>query len=383
MNSCPVRKRLPVTNRVADLRFALATATDDAELRARMSADIMPGTIAVSFRREPSFFTGCEVLGRQYQVIKCTDNSSNRIIGLGSRYINSSYINGVECRTGYLADLRIQPEYRRRSVLARGYRFLRELHNRDPVPLYLTMILDGNTTAETILTSGRAGLPRYNPIGKISTPAIFLGARKRAIRLDGIHCRRAAPQDKESIFRFMALHRPEKQLAQAVHEQDLGSKTLRGLSIDDFYLAMRGEEIAGIIACWDQSTYRQTHIEKYGFGLGLVRPAYNLVSTVTPYRPLPSRGEKMPFFYLAFVTIEGNDREIFASLLRFMYNDRCNAAWHYFIAGFHELDPLAGVLDDYRGICAAGRLFVVHYPENLPDREHLDGRIPHIEISMI
>ena len=368
---------------MVELRFGLATASDDAELRARMSADIMPGKIAVSFRREPSFFAGCDVLGRQYQIIKCTDDSSNRIIGLGSRYINSCYINGAERRTGYLADLRIQPEYRGRLALARGYRYLQELHNRDPAPLYLTMILDGNTAAETILTSGRAGLPVYRPAGKIRTPAVFLDTRRRAIPLQGIVCRRARPPDRQKIFSFMALHRPGKQFAQVVHEHDLGSNTLRGLSIDDFYLAMRGDEIAGVIAAWDQSACRQTHVERYSLGLGLARPFYNLFSAVTPYRPLPSCGEKIPFFYLAFVTIENNDREIFASLLRYVYNDRCRSVWHYFIAGFHESDPLAGVLDDYRGISAAGRLFVVYYPENLPDYARLDGRIPNIEISMI
>ena len=65
--------------------FALAQPADDAELRARMAADRMTGTIAVSFRREPSFFAGCRVQGDAAQVVKCTDTQDGTFVGLGTR----------------------------------------------------------------------------------------------------------------------------------------------------------------------------------------------------------------------------------------------------------------------------------------------------------
>ena len=41
--------------------LSLATPEDDAELRAILAATPMPGRIAVSFRREPSFFDAAVV----------------------------------------------------------------------------------------------------------------------------------------------------------------------------------------------------------------------------------------------------------------------------------------------------------------------------------
>ena len=65
--------------------FDLAGPADDAQLRARMAEDRMEGSIAISFRREPSYFAGCRVQGDATQVMKCVDTATGRIVGLGSR----------------------------------------------------------------------------------------------------------------------------------------------------------------------------------------------------------------------------------------------------------------------------------------------------------
>ena len=116
------------------LNYALATHEDDAALRARMAEDWLHGDITVSFRREPCFFYGSGVQGKQAQVIKCVDSDTNKLIGLGSRLVNDAFINGKKQRIGYLADLRTHPDYRGGTALVRGYRYLRKLHVADPLP---------------------------------------------------------------------------------------------------------------------------------------------------------------------------------------------------------------------------------------------------------
>jgi hypothetical protein len=103
---------------MSKFEFALATPNDDAQLRQRMADDWMEGTISVSFRREPNYFHGCNVQGETVQVIKCTEQETGRIIGLGSRLISKAFINGEIKPLGYLADLRGHPEYRRGTLFA-------------------------------------------------------------------------------------------------------------------------------------------------------------------------------------------------------------------------------------------------------------------------
>ena len=165
--------------------------------------------------------------------------------------------------------------------------------------------------------------------------------------------------------------------------RSLLSRKRRGLNADDFFLALRGDQIVSTIAAWDQTAFRQTCVERYNAGLRMMRPFYNVLSRFTAFKPLPPPGSVVPYYYLAFVNIEGNDPELFRSLLRFLYNDRRKGRWSYFIAGLHETDPLCEVLPEYRRIDVAGRLFVVHYAEDQPAYEQLDGRIPSVEIAMI
>ena len=56
---------------------------------------------------------------------------------------------------------RLLPAYRGRTLVARGYRLLRELHRDGRTDLYYTVIAAENTPALRTLAAGRAGLPAY------------------------------------------------------------------------------------------------------------------------------------------------------------------------------------------------------------------------------
>jgi hypothetical protein len=372
---------------MSKFEFALATPNDDAQLRQRMAEDWMQGKISVSFRREPNYFDGCNVQGETVQVIKCTEQQTGRIVGLGSRLISQAFINGEIKPLGYLADLRGHPEYRRGTLLARGYRFLRQLHDENPVPLYYSLILEGNTTALQNLVGGRAGLPHYRDMGRILTPAIHLDLPKPDIKIPGVRFERngvgASHISLPAILQFVQTWQSKKQFAPYYQLADFEGCRLTGLKAEDFYLAIRGNQLVGAVAAWNQQAFRQTHVERYSPQLAMIRPFYNLLARMTPLKPLPAPGKMVPYFYLAFVAIEDNNPEIFRGLLRTLYRDCHRGSWHYFIAGLHENDPLATVLKEYRRIEAAGRLFVIYYPDGEALFHQLDGRVPYLEIAAV
>ena len=343
--------------------FDIAGPEDDAQLRARMAEDRMEGDIAVSFRREPSFFAGSRVQGDVTTVMKCVERGTGRIVGLGSRSTFHAYVDGHPRRIGYLADLRGAPEYRNGTLLARGFRFLAHQHARDPVPFYLTVIYEGNTPAMRSLLGGRAGLPLYVDQGRILTPAIHLDFERPAIALDRIEMRRGHPALLREIVDFLNRWQSRKQFAPVYRESDFGTGRFAGLGAEDFFVATAGGAIAGVMAAWDQSAMRQTHVERYSTRLALLRPFYNLAARVTPLKPLPAPGARIPFVYIACIATRDNDTGIARALLRFAYNALRRGPWHYAIAGLHEADPLSAILADYRHVPAAGRLFVVQYPQ--------------------
>ena len=174
----------------AQYQIALADEADDAALRRRMAEDHMQGDFVLSFRREPDYFLGCSVQGERSQIIKCTDLNSGRIVGLGARHTKKLFINGLETQVGYLSDLRSDRAVRYRTLLARGYAFLRKLHDANPIPLYFSIVVDGNEDAISTLTKARAGLPIYEDRGRILTPAIHLDRRRRKLNCEGVTIQR-------------------------------------------------------------------------------------------------------------------------------------------------------------------------------------------------
>ena len=364
-------------------RFSLADERDDAALRQRMAQDVLQGTIAVSFRREPSYFSGAVVQGEQVQIIRCMDRRNNALVGMGARMVLPAWINGEIHQLGYLADLRGDPAYRGGTLLARGYRFLRELHEQQPLPLYYSVILEGNATALESIARGRAGLPCYQPMGRMLTPAIHLDLPRRRLKQSGIRFRQASPENLDEVFAFINRQYARKQLAPVYQPGDLEQGRLRGLQARDIHLAIRGNELVGVLAAWDQKSFRQTHVECYSPGLARLRPLYNLLSRMTPLKALPEPGARIPYFYLALCAIADDDRDVFRLLLSHVYDHYRKGPWHYFIAGLHEDNPMSSLLQEYRRIEAAGHLFVVHYPEDQAAFDSLDERFPHVEMGAV
>jgi len=367
----------------AQFQITLADRADEAALRCRMAEDHMQGNIVLSFRREPDYFLGCSVQGDQSQIIKCTDSKSGRIVGLGARHTTRLFINGFEVRVGYLSDLRTDQAVRHRTLLARGYSFLRELHDANPLPLYFSIILDGNNDAISSLTSARAGLPIYEDRGRILTPAIHLDRHRPEQVCKGVTMRRGTALIMSHVFTFLRKENAKKQFAPCYQDRDFGSSRLLGLKPEDFYVAYRGDRIIGCVATWDQSGFRQTHVERYSVPLRMARPFYNAAARLSSLHALPAPGEKIPYLYLSLIATENNCPEIFATLLRVVYRDQRRSKYQFLIAGLHESDPLCSVLDDYRRIEAGGRLFVIYYPEDAGFITNLDGRTPYVEMATV
>lgn len=343
----------------------------------------MEGDIAISFRREPSYFRGCRLQGDSTQVVKCVETGTNTIVGLGSRSTSMAHIDGEPRRIGYLSDLRSIAAYRRGTLLARGYRFLRQLHDADPVSFYVTVIYEGNDIAIDNLTGARAGLPEYREIGRLLTPAIHLDVRRRVRSYKSLRIVRGTSGQLAQIVLFLNDRQRSKQLAPVYRESDFGGGRFAGLRAEDFFLALEGDEIRGTLAVWDQHELRQTHIERYSRRLAMVRPFYNLAARFSPLRALPDIGQRIPYVYFACIAVEGNDPQIFRHLLSAACNDLRRGPWHYAIVGLDEADDLAPVLSEYRTVPAAGRVFGVRYREKAESAPQLPSGMFYLEAGCL
>ncbi|MGH7388345.1 MAG: hypothetical protein ACREM3_02650 [Candidatus Rokuibacteriota bacterium] len=368
---------------MARVVLAPAAAGDDAELRRLLADNPMDGRIRIAFEREPSYFHAVEVQGGFAQVLVGRDLDTGALVGVGTRAVKPAFVNGEPRQVGYLSELRLLPPYRNRTLVARGYRLLRELHRDGRADLYYTVIAADNMRALRTIASGRAGLPAYRDLGIFHSPAVNLVRRLPPLQA-GVEIVRGEPALLDDIVACLNEHGRAKQFAPVYGRDDFGpAGWLRDFRVRDFYLALDRGRAVGTLARWDQSRFKQTRVVGYRGSLRLLRPLCNVGARLFGLPRFPRPGEHLASFYAGFIAIAGNDVRIFGALLRRLYNDAIGGPHAYFVIGLHERDPLRAALADYRCSPYRGRLFCAHFEDGEAAYRALDDRTPHVELATL
>jgi hypothetical protein len=354
----------------------LATPADDADLRRILAETPMPGRVAVSFRREPSYFAAAEVDGHFRQVVAGRDRDTGRLIGFGSRSIRKVHVNGRPTEIGYLSALRLLAEHRNLGLVARGYAYFRKLHADGRVPIYLTTIAEGNERALDLLTSKRAGLPAYHPAGRYHTLA--LAPLRRQAR--DTHIRPATAEDVPAIVDFLRDHGPARQFFPCYAAADfMGTHgALRGLRPADVLLAQRDGRLVGTLGMWDQAGFRQAVVHGYHGLLRWARPLINGWAWLRRRPRLPDVGTPLRNRFAAVPVAAHDDPAVFTALL-----EAVPAMGDYLLLGLHERDPMLPAARRFAVADYVTRLFVVCWDEGEEYRAALDGRVPYLELGSL
>ncbi len=337
------------------MRFRLATRADDAQLRGLMRRTVVPGHISMAYTREPDFFGAYDCMGEDAQVIVA--EAGDRIVGVGCRSVRRSIVNGEAASLGYLSGLRLDPSVRKSAALARGYAFLEELHRDGMAPAYLTTIIEGNEEARAILTSGRASLPSYMPMGRYLTHVIPVRQRYAAPPSNrGIEITSAADVCGDQLRLFLAEHGRRRQFFPDYHSAGLTEGVPRAIGRDAALVARRDNKIVGTMSLWDQGRYKQNVVAAYSGLLGAGRPLLNLVLRAGRRAPLPNVGGQITCGVAAMTCIADDDRRVFRLLLRHVLALASQQNLQQIAVGLHERDPLTPAM---RGVLH------VPYPSSL------------------
>ena len=370
---------LETTKSHSRFEIELASDADDRELRALLRRSSIPGSIHVTFEREPSFVDSCRIRGEFFQIGVGRDGRTGRIIGLGTRSVAPAFVNGRPMDVGYLADLRLEPEYRGGTLIVRGYRFLRQLHADGRAQLYTTVIFASNHQALTTIAKGRAGLPRYHDMGLVHSPGINLRRRKPEITAN-CDIVRGSDDLLPEIVACLNRNHARRQFA-PVRTVGAFRNQYPNFSADNFWIAVRGSKVVGVLGKWDQRSFKQTRIVGYGSSLRWLVPLANALRPFAGCAAFPQPGQEVSYFYISFIAVDDDELLVFRALLRRVYNDAVSGDHLYAMLGLHERDPLLPALREYSLTPFQGRLFCVAFEDGEADFRNLDGRVPYQEAA--
>lgn len=361
-----------------------ATQDDDGALRALLRSTSMDGAMRLSFQREPNFFVAAEAGNLATSVFVGRESATGRVAATATRSIRRAYVDGNERQVGYLSSLRLADDARRTDLLARFYRHLQQLHGDGRVPFYLTTILDGNKEAQRILTSGRAGLPAYVPYGRLRTYMLPL-YRRRKRTLGGTVSRGVAPERLPGVFSCLNRFNAGLQFAPVYGAEDLsaGSRVLHGLSREDFYVSVCGQEVAGTLAVWDQNRFKQAVVAGYSSGLATIRPLLAVAARLGLAPRLPHKGQSLPCLYAALVSSRESDEGVFRELVETVLTERSGAGYAYLLLGLCDRHPFCGVAEKRSVMRIDSEIYLVYWQDSEPGPLPSKSRIPHLEVATL
>jgi hypothetical protein len=368
-----------------NFQIDLAGPNDDAAIRRLLATNAIPGRITLTYEREPNYFAGCQTIGRSCQVLVA--RADDQIAGVACRATRPMFVNGRVTRIGYLGQLRVAERFRGRWLVSQGFRFLKRLHDEDPVSAYLLSVIEENDEAFGVLIERRRqGFPVFREVGHLFTLAL----RLRQTKIEKPELRnitKAVRDDLPEIIAFLQRQGAARQFYPFYREEDFCGPETRGFSREDFFIARRNGEIVGVTGLWDQSDFKQTVVRGYAGWLRMARPAYNFTAGLSAHPPLPGVGEKVSSAYASFVCAADDSPEVFRPLLARVYEEAAKRGFSYLMVGFDERDPLLRVAQSYSHIAYPSRIFIASWDDQCQHferfYEQLDKRIPYFEIAAL
>lgn len=367
-------------------RFIIEIANKNAEaaLRRILRDNYMEGRIKLSFQREPDFFKGLDIEGNFVQVGLGRDLEKNKVIGFAMRTIKELYVNGEKKNIGYLSNLRLDEEYRGGTLIWRAYRFFKDLHRDGRAKIYLTSILEDNRLALEILTSGRGGLPPYRDYGRYISYTVGLKKRRKNNSSD-IEIRKGNKDMLEDIITFLNTEGRKRQFYPVYKAEDFLNTEgiLRGLNIENLFVALKGNEIVGTIGLWDQTSFKQDVIYGYSPLIKLIKPFWNIFAPLRDFPSLPPSGTALNFFFASLILVKNNYEPVFQALIEELRKEGSKRGFESMVLGLHSKDSLNSVMNQYPSFKLKSRIFLVHWKDGEQFYNSIDKRTPYLEVATL
>jgi hypothetical protein len=359
-----------------------AAPADDAGIRGLVRRQAMPGRIRLALPREPDFSMGCAVTGDDHRIVVARSVDDGEIVGVACRSTRHVFLNGRECRVGYLGHLRVDDRFRGRWLVARGFSLLQQIDRADPVPVYLASIVDGNDEATGVLVDRRRrSFPRFHELARYRTLA--LPARRSKPALAGREEIVPGSIDQiPDVVRFLRVEGVRRQLFCVWTEEALTRLDAFGLRIEDIRIARRNAAIVGVMALWDQSAYKQAVVRGYSGWLKVLAPLANVGSRMAG-TIVPRIGDQIRSAYASLICIAHDDAAVFGRLLREVFNLASARRFDYLLVGLDSWDPLLRIAREYRHFSYPSRLYLATWANGgLPDAK-LDDRPAYVDIATL
>ena len=308
----------------------------------------------------------------------------DRLVGFIMICRKTLYVNGLPREIGYLANMYVRPEGRKRGWLYKASEPLfREV--LDEVGIGYATTMKGNRNTEPMI--GRKiqkfpFIPYSKSIGINHIFNILITFGKREPK--GISVRRAGSSDLETIARLLD-DEYKPRLFGPVMTPELLVKTIGqrpGFELSDYFVAERDGRIVGVCSAWDISEIRKLRVMAYRKQYRIVKTVYGLLRPVFGFPALPKPGAPFREIVINDYGIENRDPEILKALITRIYNEYRRKGYNMVQIGSYEGDPLMKATAGFFSQPLYSHIIFGSKDEDLIEKEGIDYERAYLDIAL-
>jgi len=360
------------------LNIDYAVREDNKAIKRIMRNTQMESPISIAFDRQPSYFDSLKLEGNDYITIVGKDQ--NGIVrGFGTCVFKKAFINGNIETIGYLHNLRLEKGFRDGYSLALGYKKFRESVHSKKAFCYITSILKQNKKAQSILTSGKGGLPSYLPLTEYRTFIIKSGVK---MTKNNINIKQFDNCHRERIYDFIMQYGKSHNFFPYLSKRALFDEKTLNINSKNIYFTEEDNTVTAMAGLWDISSVKQLYIASYSPMVNILRPFHNILSLIRKTPSLPSVNKQLSYSYI-FPFIAGNaDRKIILNLIDTLSEMSVKRGNRFFITGCVKGSSMESILNTYPHIRVDSSIYAVDWYNDL-DINTLRSNPLHIEVARL
>jgi len=370
-----------------NLHYCIAQKEHDAALRLMLKENTIPGWITLSYERNPDFFQAAAIEGDIHDTLIGIDTHRGEIMAIGSRSVQQRFVNGMPQAVGYLGQLRVSHRYRNKlRTLKYGYDFFkRYVHSITSSPYYITSIISDNYRAKRLLSADLPGFPYYRYLDSLSTLALPARSFNIPPLPEDTCIEIANAQDIDQIINCLNRNNRRFQFASCWSKADLLSNSrCRGLSVENFFVIRRGNQIVGCLALWEQSAFKQVVVKDYSGAIRYGRPLINLFSRLLGYPTLPPIDQSIKQIFVSHFAMDNDDPTLLVPLLKTAINHAKKLGQKLVLFGLSQRHPcLAKLRREFRHILYSSDIYLVHWNDIELEIDQFARHPLHLDIAVL
>ncbi len=294
------------------------------------------------------------------------------------------YVNGIPREVGYLANLYVKPDARKRGWL---YKVSEPLFREalEELKMGYATTMKGNVNTEPMI-GRRISKYRFVPFSKtiginyVHNILITFNKRDRS----GYSVRRAAESDIPEIARLLDGEYRGRLFGPIMTEDNLRATIGKrpGFSVSDYFIAEKEGKMAGVCSAWNVSSIRNLRVMAYRKKYRWVKFGYGLVAPFFGFPRLPDPGQPFREIVINDFAVENRDPVILKALLTQVYREYRKLGYNMVQIGSDERDP---ILEAARGFFSQPLRSWIIFGADEPDKiekEGIDCSNPYLDIAL-